>query len=565
MLKFLAIRNIVLIDKTEIEFSSGLCVLSGETGSGKSILLDALGLAIGFRSNLRLIGNDEDKASINAQFDITNNEPCKNLLRENDLLDNENPNFLNIRRVISENSANKTFVNDIAIGVNLLGLIGENLVEIHGQHDQRGLLNSSFHTQILDEFAQNQNLLKDIKKIFDQLKETDKKISEIKAKKEQAERERDYLEYIVKELESANIAENEEDELVKKKDQLGGREKIINFFSELKSNLTQANSQLALSQRILIKSHHIIDNYLPEEKEEFEKLSDKIDEENIALESSINSLQSIERNLQNPEETLDEIEERLFYIRSLARKFSTTIDKLPQIILDAQEKLKLLANEVAFTQELEEQKNELAKSYKKIADQLHERRQKAGLALSEKVEKELKFLKMENTKFLVEITKIKDSADVFEYRENGYDKVQFLSSINKNNFDDISKIASGGELSRFMLALKVALMDIKSTPTMIFDEIDAGIGGSTADAVGRRLKILSQNLQILVVTHQPQIAAKADIHFKISKTSGAQKVKTSIEKLDDKTRENEIARMLSGETITPEAIAAASRLMNEEI
>ena len=204
--------------------------------------------------------------------------------------------------------------------------------------------------------------------------------------------------------------------------------------------------------------------------------------------------------------------------------------------------------------------DELAKSYKKIADQLHERRQKAGLALSEKVEKELKFLKMENTKFLVEITKIKDSADVFEYRENGYDKVQFLSSINKNNFDDISKIASGGELSRFMLALKVALMDIKSTPTMIFDEIDAGIGGSTADAVGRRLKILSQNLQILVVTHQPQIAAKADIHFKISKTSGAQKVKTSIEKLDDKTRENEIARML-----TPEAIAAASRLMNEEI
>ena len=211
----------------------------------------------------------------------------------------------------------------------------------------------------------------------------------------------------------------------------------------------------------------------------------------------------------------------------------------------------------------------MAKTYQKIADQLHEKREKAGLALSEKVEKELKFLKMENTKFLVEITKIKpsegDFAKDFEYLENGYDKVQFLSSINKNNFDDISKIASGGELSRFMLALKVALMDIKSTPTMIFDEIDAGIGGSTADAVGRRLKILSQNLQILVVTHQPQIAAKADNHFKISKTSNEKKVKTLIEKLDEKTRENEIARMLSGERITPEAIAAASRLMNEEI
>ena len=184
-----------------------------------------------------------------------------------------------------------------------------------------------------------------------------------------------------------------------------------------------------------------------------------------------------------------------------------------------------------------------------------EKRKKSAAILAKKVEAELQFLKMENTKFLVEVT----DAD---QGPSGYNKIRFLSSINKNSFDDISKIASGGELSRFMLALKVALMDVKSVPTMIFDEIDTGIGGSTADAVGKRLKILSQTLQILVVTHQPQIAAKADTHFKISKTSDAAKIKTVIDKLSDKNREAEIARMLSGEVVSKEALAAAGQLIS---
>lgn len=557
MLKFLSIQNIVLIDKTEIEFSSGLCVLSGETGSGKSILLDALGLAIGFRSNLRLIGNDENKAFVAAQFDIKNNLSCQNILKENDLLDSENPDSLNIRRIIQENSASKVYINDILIGVNLLNQIGETLVEIHGQHDQRGLLNSSFHGEILDEFAQNQNLLKDLRKIYDDLKETDKKIFEIKSKKEQAERERDYLDYIIKELEKANLKAGEEDELSNKKDQFQAKEKILNFLSELKSNLTQSNSHLLLSQKIIIRNQHLINNYLPEEKENFEKLSEKIDQENNEIESAISDITNSERNLNNFTESLEEVEERLFYIRSLARKFSTTTEELPRIIADAEEKLKLIKNEESFTHELEEQRNKLLKDYKIIADKLSERRKKSALILAKKVEEELKFLKMDGTKFLVEISEIPESS----HNAHGYDKIRFLSSINKNNFDDISKIASGGELSRFMLALKVSLMDVKSSPTIIFDEIDTGIGGSTADAVGNRLKTLSKNLQVLVVTHQPQIAAKADIHFKISKISNDSKIKTLIEKLDAKNREIEIARMLSGEEITPEALAAANRLI----
>jgi len=562
VLKFLAIQNIVLIDKAEINFSKGLCVLSGETGSGKSILLDSLGLAIGFRSNLRLIGDNEDKSSVNAEFDIAKNSICQKILEENDLIDSENPHELRIRRIIDKNSSSKAYINDNLVGINILAKIGESLVEIHGQHDQRGLLNSSAHAEILDEFAQNETLLKNLKKNYDQLREVEKKITEIDIKKEQAKREKDYLEYIVRELEDADVKANEEEQLVAKKDQLIGREKILNFLNDFKLHIVEANSQLISSQKVLIRNQNIINNFLAEEKENFEKLSEEIDRQNSSLDVSQSTLERLIRDVDNSQENLSEIEERLFYLRSLARKFSVRVDELSSIILDAKEKLKLLNNEEEFVFDLTKQRDELLKSYQKIADNLNGKRQKFALTLAKKVEEELQFLKMENVKFLVEVDK--NSAESM-VSATGYNKVRFTASLNKNNFDDISKIASGGELSRFMLALKVALMDVKSVPTMIFDEIDTGIGGSTADAVGRRLKILANNLQILVVTHQAQIAAKANTHLKISKSSTNNKVKTKIEELDNKDREVEIARMLSGETISNEALAAANKLIKESI
>ncbi len=558
MIKFLAIQNIVLIDKAEIEFSSGLCVLSGETGSGKSILLDALGLVIGLRSNSRLIGNLENKASVVAEFDLTNNQLCKEILQNNDLLNSENPNSLNIRRIISDNAVSKVYVNDISIGVNLLNQIGENLIEIHGQHDQRGLLNSGYHIKILDDFANNNELLKNLERIYKELREIENKISEIKSKKDAAEKESDYLTYIINELRNANLKEGEEENLSRQKDQLSGKEKILNFLSELKSNLLEANSHLLLSQKIMIRNQNIINNYLPSEKENFENLSLKLDEQNAGIDDFISQIENIERNNIENNISLEEVEERLFYIKSLARKFATTSEELPKIIEDAEEKLKLIQNEKIFTKKLEEQRKEKLKEYFIISDELNEKRKKSAIILAKKVEEELQFLKMSGVKFLVEVSEEKTE---LEYRFNGYNKVKFLASINQNSFDDITKIASGGELSRFMLALKVALIDVKSCPSLIFDEIDSGIGGSTADAVGKRLKAISKNLQVLVVTHQPQIAAKADCHFKVSKISNDSKIRTVIKKLDDKNREVEIARMLSGEQITNEALAAASRLI----
>lgn len=557
MLKFLSIQNIVLIDKAEINFASGLCILSGETGSGKSILLDALGLAIGFRSNLRLIGIDENKAQVIAEFDISQNQKCQKILSENDLLEG---NSLRIRRLIQENSSSKVYINDIAVGVNLLSKIGESLIEIHGQHDQGSLLNSSSHIDILDEFSQNEFLLRDLQKNYISLKEVNEKIAEILAKKEQIIREKDYLEHTIKELENADIKANEEEDLITKKNHLNAKEKIINFTTELKSQLIEANSQLISSQRILIRNHNLIENFLDEDLANFTELNQKLDQQNIELESAISDLEKVLRKINSEEENLEEIEERLFFIRSLARKYNVKTDELSEIIIQSEEKLKLISSEEEVGLELENQRISLVDEYKKLSTELTKKRQNSALILSQKVEEELQSLKMAGVKFKVEVNKNEGS----EFNLKGNDKVRFIAAINNNNFDDISRIASGGELSRFMLALKVALIDVKSVPTMIFDEIDTGIGGSTADSVGKRLKILSKKLQVFVVTHQPQIAAKADIHFKISKISESQRIKTTITQLDEKERREEIARMLSGEIISKEALAAAESLISAE-
>lgn len=555
MLKSLAINNIVLIEKSRIDFEKGLCILSGETGSGKSILLDALGLAIGFRSSLRLIGNYDSKAQIIAEFDISQNKNCQNFLEENDLLDSENKNSLLIRRSISNDSANKIFVNDTAIGVNLLSQIGQNLVEIHGQHDQGSLLNSGAHLEILDNFSDNENLLKDLQKIYKNLRACETEISAIEERKEKILREKDYLHHVIAELENAAIKPNEEDELLAKKERISAKEKITKFLSELKTQLTQASSNLVFAQKTLTRNQNIIDNFLPEKTEEFENINEKLDQHNIDLDSAISSCEAVMNQVNNFDESLEEIEERLFFLRTLARKHNKKIAELEIVIFEAKESLKAISNIEENALELEKNLKKLTKEYHEIAKELSSKRVKSAKILAAKVEEELKFLKMDGVKFLVKLIDNEKSI-----APNGYEIARFQAAINNNNFDDIAKIASGGELSRFMLALKVSLLGVKSVPTIIFDEIDSGIGGGTADAVGKRLKILAQDLQVLVVTHQAQIAAKANLHFKISKTSN-DKVRTQVEKLDLEGSKQEIARMLSGEKITQAGIDAAQSLI----
>ena len=582
MLKKLTINNIVIIDKAEISFSPGLSVLTGETGSGKSILLDALGLTIGLRSSQRLIGNNNSKAEVIAEFYIKNNDNCQKILEENYLVNSDNADEIIIRRIVSDNSSSKVFVNDIPIGVNLLAKIGETLVEIHGQHDQHSLLNSKSHLTILDEFSDNSELLTKVKQSYQELKEIDEKIEQINRQKEQANREQDYLSHIIEELENANVEENEEQKLVEAKDQFNQQEKIINFLNDLKNNLAESFNFQISAQKILLRNHNLIENYLKDQRDFFEKFTDDFDKQINFTDSSLSSINSLLKLINNQDYNREEIEERLFLIRNLARKFNVKSDDLSAFINDAKSKLLLITNSKQIFQDLEQQRKNALNHYQKIAKELSKKRQENSKILAKKVEDELAFLKMNDTKFRIDFINnsqgniannitdnISDDLSNASYSINGFDRIKFVASTNNNNFDDITKIASGGELSRFMLALKVSLMNVKSTPTMIFDEIDTGISGSTADAVGNRLKTLAKNLQILVVTHQAQISSKANTHFKISKktisSDNNKKVSTLIEKLSNEQSEQEIARMLSGETISDEAILVAKNLKKSSL
>lgn len=556
MLNSILIRNIVLIDKLKVELGKNFCILSGETGSGKSILLDSLGLAIGYRSSNRLLKQGESEGLVVAEFDINDNQNCQEILRENGLVNSENPNLLILRRILLEGSS-KAFVNDIAVGVNLLSKIGNFLIEIHGQNEQSNLLNTTFHRFILDQYANNKILLKQTNQLFNKLQEVKKNLDKLYQEKEQNEREQDYLQHIINELESAKIEIGEEDILSEQRNLILNQEKISNLINEVSSDINDSDSKINSAQKSLIRNQNL-GNFFSDKENKLEKLVNILDEISIKNEDAKSIVSDIFYSLDGRELNLDDIEERLFLIRNLSRKFNTPINELETFLENAKDKLKTVENFRITEDDLEKQKINLEKDYLGAAEKLSQSRKKAAIKLTKKVEEELAFLKMQSVKFAVKI----DPLSAENYSLDGIDKIRFAAATNaSSNLDDINKIASGGELSRFMLALKVALLEIKSPPILIFDEIDAGIGGAVANAVGERLKLLSKNLQILVVTHHPQIAAKADHHLKVQKSTQQNITKTQITVLDLKARQQEVARMLSAEEITDEALAAARKLM----
>jgi DNA repair protein RecN (Recombination protein N) len=554
----ITIQNIVLIEKLAIDFASGLCVLSGETGSGKSILLDSLGLATGERSNSRLLRKDCKQGVVVAGFDISNNEICQEILAQNGLEDSENKNTLTLKRILQDNSTSKSFVNDIPTSLNLLTQIGNSLIEIHGQSEQRWLLNNSYHRQILDQFARHDKLVKSVSQKYQKWHEVESKIKELNSQKDKNEREIDYLSHITQELEAANIEEGEEDALIQKRNFLSSKEKISNLMLETQKDVNDADSKLSFTQKNLINNKDLSDDLGEDSSSNFSNIIDILDEISNKNDLINGLIDEISQNIGSSDETLEEIEERLFLIRNLSRKFNKTIDELPEFLEKSKEELNVIVNYQAISGDLENQKTELKKEYLQDALKLSKSRKAASLQLSKKVEAELLYLKMGNVKFLAQIDDLEES----NYSLNGVDSIKFLAAINQNShFDQISKVASGGELSRFMLALKVALLEVKSVPILIFDEIDSGIGGAVANAVGERLKLLAQKLQIIVVTHHAQVASKSNHHLHVRKEDLGDKTNTIIKILDDSDKENEIARMLSGEDISPEARAAARKLM----
>ncbi len=558
MLENLSINNIVLIDKLNVQLSNGLCVLTGETGSGKSILLDALGLAIGYRSNSRLLRNGENSGSVVATFNIKNNKACKNLLKEMDI---EFDDEIIIRRILYSDGRSKAFIDDVQVTQNFLQHFGETLIEIHGQNEQIGLLNSSNHREILDNFGNLIQKRSVVSEIFEKMKTSENKLKDLLEQKDNIEKEQDYLKHIINEIESLNLHANEEQELTEKRILMMNKEKVLNLLNDIKESLDgQYNIEKGISsaQHTISRGVALGENLLENGKNAFEDIIENLEQASININEALSKIDEIYNNLGFDNNTLESVEERLFAIRGLARKLNIQPDLILDLKVELDEKLSNLENQEVIIGDLEKEVRELKNNFLSKAKELSELRKETAKKLSKELINELIPLKMEKTVFDVEFKELDEN----NWNKYGIDGVRFIATTNPGMpMNELSKIASGGELSRFMLALKVVLSKVNSVPTMIFDEIDTGISGAVAEAVGERLKKLGQSLQVLVVTHHAQVASKGNYHLKVRKEQKDSKTNTLVEVLTDKNRINEIARMFSGEIITDDALKVAEKML----
>lgn len=554
MLQSLSIKNIVLIDSLDVSMHSGLCVLTGETGAGKSILLDSLGFALGERASARLLRHGEAKGSVVAAFDISHNQPAKAVLEEIEIECEDGDVYL--RRSIDSNGKNRAFINDIAVNVQSLKRLGQCLLEIHGQHEQSTLLSSSTHRNILDEFGELRSQRQAVAEAFIDWVKLQDVINNIQQSREEAQREESYLSFVVNELEKLNVNSGEEEELATKRAHLMHREKIAESLARttaLLSGEQDVASALQSAQSALMPALE----YLPSLSEVIEML----ERASIEVSEAANQIEDLANQDQDEETSLEEVEERLFALRAAARKYGTDVEGLNQFLKETQTKLSLLSSEAGDVEILQAKCEQAKKLFVEKATSLTKARKTVAKNLENRVMEELSGLKMQQTRFEVKVEPQEESL----WNESGIDKVQFIASTNPGTpLAPIAKIASGGELSRFMLALKVALAHVKSVPTLVFDEVDTGIGGAVADAVGKRLATLGKVAQVLVVTHQPQVASKGNFHLKVSKQSNDSDTFTRIEPLSELERQEELARMLAGEKITSEARAAAGKLLQIE-
>ncbi len=554
MLTSLSIRNVVLIDKLDLDFKSGLSVLTGETGAGKSILLDSLGFVLGSRAESSLIRQEEDKMSVVAVFDVSpDDRELKAVFDEYDLDFPEDE--LNITRTLGRDGKSRIFVNDRSVSVKVLKEIGRCLVEVHGQFDNQGLLNPAAHRDVLDSFGGCKNELSQVKECWGAYRQASRIVREAEQNIARAKSEEDDLRHWVAELEKIAPVEDEEEKLSQRRNELMNAEKLIENLNDAYGALTGGVDILGAvrqAQSAMDRANRLVNG-------RYDDIVGMLEQTLINAGEAVNEIEEVSRNISLNQNELEAIEERLFALRSLARKHQTEINALPRVLETFRARLGSLALGEEGLSGLRKAEEQARLKYIEAANTLSAKRKAAALQLDARVMAELAPLKMDKARFVTLIEK----QDEDNWNENGFDSVCFTVSTNPNSPQGpLNKIASGGELSRFMLALKVNLAQSGSVSTMIFDEVDAGIGGATAKAVGERLSRLAREVQVLVVTHSPQVAASGDHHFKVEKSTVDNITTTSVRELNTAERQEEIARMLAGEKISDEARAAAKVLLS---
>ena len=551
MLTRLFIQHFVLIEQTDISFERGLCVLTGETGAGKSILLDALSLPLGARAESGWIRKGHKQSTVIAEFDISHVPQASAVLHELGLSPEDN---LILRRVLSEDGKTRCFINDQPVSVAALKQVGDTLLEIHGQHEQRGLLNPATHMDLLDTYGELEPQLKAVETAYHAWRASEKALEQYRSNIAALRQQQEYLQHMHKELHSLNPKEGEEQELADRRTQMMQSEKLHQLLHDVLAELQGSKpvmAALSTSERLLSRSSMT-------KGASFDEVLKHLQVAHIEASEAIDKLETLSRESVYDPLKLEQMEERLFSLRAAARKFQTTVDALPQKLEDVSAKLATL--DIGNTQEkqLSEQCEKTEKLYVEVAQKLHEKRKKNAQKMMREVSAELEPLKMSSTQFEISLEELSKEY----WNASGITKLAFLVATNKGSASGpLHKIASGGELSRFMLAMKVVLAGVKSTPCLIFDEIDTGTGGAVADAIGKRLAKLGDKHQVFVVTHLPQVAAAASQHYRVSKQVKKTETFTDIVLLSRKEREEEMARMLAGEEITPEARKAALQLM----
>jgi len=547
MLRGLDIRDMLIIDHLSLEFSSGLNVLTGETGAGKSILLDSLGFVLGWRGRADLVRSGQDQGEVSAWFDLGQTHPARAVLQEAGIpIEDE----LILRRVNSRDGRKTAWINDRRVSGEVLRAVSEHLVELHGQHDDRGLLDPKGHRDLLDTFGGHDDMLNTVSAAYRALRAAEKDLRTAEAAQEELRAEEEFLRHAVDELQKLAPEVGEEAELDSRRRLMQGAEKIRADIAHAAHALGRegAEGMMSDAMRWLDGAADAAEGRLEEPLAALSRAMVELDDAAQGVEACLDALEF------NPHD-LELAEERLFAIRALARKHTVAPDELPTLAQDLSAKLDLLDMGAGGLKELNAAVAAAKAAYDEAAGVLSRARKSAAQALDLAMGAELAPLKMERAVFTTQVGDADPSA-------TGVDQVDFVVATNPGApAGPLAKIASGGELSRFLLALKVCLSRDGAQNTMIFDEIDRGVGGATADAVGRRLSRLAQDAQVLVVTHSPQVAALGDRHFQVAKQQSADMTLSRVDLLSDTARVDEIARMISGDTITTEARAAARTLI----
>jgi DNA repair protein RecN (Recombination protein N) len=552
MLLNLNIIDLAVVKSLDLDLEKGMSVLTGETGAGKSILLTALGLALGDRADSGYVRPECKRAEVNLEFDLADAPGAQQWLKDNELDDEQH---CLIRRIVNQDGRSKAYINNRPVTLQFLQELSEKLVEIHGQHAHLTLLNSDEQRRLLDVYAKNQNLLDQVNSCYKQWLLAHKELASlIKASVDQTERE-ELLRYQIEELQQLDLASFSYSSLSEEHSKLANLGQILST-GQAQVDLLYENDQLSVNQML---SHSVSElTHIARFAPEITEICNLLSEAQIQTEEAAIQLRRFLESQEADPQRMELLENQIGVIQSLSRKHHVTPDELPELVGKLEAELDGLTHSGERIETLKTDTAQLLAQYHQLAAQLSEQRRKTGQKLQKQISTMIKELGMPQGEFLVDITDL----DTDTPKLNGKDKIEFLVSANPGlPPKPLAKVASGGELSRISLAIQVTTANDKTTPTLIFDEVDSGIGGGVAEIVGQKLRSLSHNRQVMCVTHLPQVAAQAHHHLYVEKNNKTDITSSSVKLLNDEERVEEIARMLGGVTITANTLAHAKEML----